>query len=292
MQHLKGEGNPILSIVVPVFTTKERFALSRDFFSECGQYSTEFIFVLTSKHCDEDFIVNATRKNKKKIIRSLDSDPGSARNEGIKQASGEWIVFWDPDDKPNISEVMELISKATDEKFRIIVGQYETENESGGLISESRMQMHLDSNFARNTGLWRCIFKTDLASSVYFPSLRMAEDQIYLCEFDLDSLGILFSNRVTYRYIKYRSGQLTKSKKALQDIPSAIAITKRIIDEKGRTNFRLICIYSQVITGLRRGSFLTKFATVKILFKITFGFNGLGLSATFFGISKCLMIGK
>jgi hypothetical protein len=292
MQLKKGENNVLLSIVVPVFTTKERFALTRDFFSECEQYSTEFIFVITSIDCDEEFIFDASGKNQKKIIRSLGSDPGVARNVGMKQASGEWIVFWDPDDKPNISEIMELISDARAEKFRMIVGQYEIENESGCLISESRMQMHLDSNFARNTGLWRCVFKTDLASSMCFPSLRMAEDQVYLCEFDLDSVDILFSNKVTYKYIKYRNGQLTKSRKALQDIPIAILTTKRIIDEKGRSTFRLICMYSQVITGLRRGSVQTKFATLKMLFSITYGFKGLGLSSTIFGISKCLMIGK
>jgi glycosyltransferase involved in cell wall biosynthesis len=288
----KSESNTLLSIVVPVFTTKERFALSKDFFSQCEQYPVEFVFVVTSIDCDEEFITIASGENKKKIIQSLDSDPGVARNEGIKQASGEWIVFWDPDDKPNISAVIELISKGSDEKSRMIVGQYEIENESGGLITESRMQMHLDSKFARNAGLWRCIFKNDLAASISFRSLRMAEDQIYLCEFDLDSVNILFSNKVIYKYIKYQSGQLTKSKKALQDIPTAITITKKIIDEKGQSIFRLTCIYSQVITGLRRGSIQTKFNTLKMLFKITYGFKGLGLKSSFFGILNCLMIGK
>jgi hypothetical protein len=94
----------------------------------------------------------------------------------------------------------------------------------------------------------------------------MAEDQVFLSSLDLDDLKISFSKEITYRYIRYRSGQLTKSKAAIADLSKSILDTKQIIDVKGLSSFRLTSLIRQIFTALLRGNAYTKIKTLKLVF--------------------------
>lgn len=261
----------LLSVIVPVFTTQERFTYNRDLLRTFENLPIEIIYVCTSKQCLEEDLKLSSKNLNYSIISLLGADPGQARNAGITVAVGEWIAFWDSDDIPIVGSVLKLLRKATLENSTMAVGQYQNQNSETGHLSRASENDEIDEIFAMNPGLWRCLFKAEIAKSNSFPNYLMAEDQVFLSRLDLEDLKISFTEDVTYRYIRYKSGQLTKSKMAITDLPKSILETKRMIDEKGFTIFRITSLIRQTITALIRGNIITKLRTLKLISRFLIG---------------------
>jgi glycosyltransferase involved in cell wall biosynthesis len=260
----------LLSAIVPVFTTEERFTYNEDLLKTFVNLPIEIIYVRTSERCYEEDLILRSKNLNYSIISLLGADPGQARNAGVAIAEGEWIAFWDSDDIPLIGNVLELLNRAILEDSTMAVGQYQIQDFETGHLSEPSANEEVDEIFAMNPGLWRCLFKSEIAKSNNFPNYRMAEDQVFLSSLDLDDLKISFSKEITYRYIRYRSGQLTESKAAIADLSKSILDTKQIIDVKGLSSFRLTSLIRQIITALLRGNAYTKIKTFKLVFNFLF----------------------
>jgi len=260
----------LLSVIVPVFTTEERFTYNVDLLKDLVNLPIEIIYVRTSDLCHEEDLKLSSKNLNYSIISLLGADPGQARNAGTAISVGSWIAFWDSDDIPLIANVFELLNKAILEDSTMAVGQYQIQDFETNQLSEPSANKEIDEVFAMNPGLWRCLFKSEIAKSITFPSYRMAEDQVFLSNLDLDNLKISFSKEITYKYIRYKSGQLTKSKVAIADLPKSILDTKQIIEAKGMSVFRLTSLIRQVITALSRGNVQTKTKTLKLVFGFLF----------------------
>lgn len=267
----------LLSVIVPVYTTQERFTYNNDLLKTFVHSPIEIIYIRTSEQCHEEDLILSSKNLNFSIISLLGADPGEARNAGMAIAEGDWMAFWDSDDIPLIGNVLELLNKAILENSTMAVGQYQILNSEIGRLSKPSENKDIDESFAMNPGLWRCLFKSEIARLNTFPNYRMAEDQVFLSRLDLDRLKISFSKDVTYKYIRYKSGQLTKSKIAIADLPKSILETKQLIDAKGLSNFRLISLIRQIITALIRGNISTKFRTLQLVFFLLLGRSRLSL---------------
>jgi len=199
------------------------------------------------------------------LIEGEFGNPGSARNAGLSICKGERIVFWDCDDEPNTANFLHLLQSKEQENTDICVANYKIFNEITESISKGSIwsgNFDQDSKtFALNPGIWRMIFKKELLSDITFNSLRMAEDQIFICQAMLKAKTITYVDDQIYTYFIGSPNHLTKNKDALQDLLPAIQKTKAIIRKNVRVDmvsFLNLMAARQFIAGLNRGSMHTK----------------------------------
>ncbi len=158
----------------------------------------------------EDFIRGLERKPT--LISGKFGSPGAARNQGLGLIKGDWTVFWDSDDVPNLGETLKLIqeSSQTDE---VIVGQYREKSYVNQFINPSPLEVTNFFILSTNLGIWRMVFRSEILRKVRFPSLSMAEDLSFVANLNINPNSIRYSSKVIYNYFIDFPNQLTSSRK-------------------------------------------------------------------------------
>ena len=187
------------------------------------------------------------------LLETCLRSPGLARNLGLRNASGEWIIFWDSDDigYPNL---LEEVLKSVDETVEVVVGQYVVHHSSGEISRISSNDLNLN-DVALNPGIWRIAFRSTVLQDLMFREFRMAEDQIFLAMANLPTLQIYFSGAIFYEYFIGHKGQLTTNPEALKDLITAIGVTKnlaRSIDTSSNSLFCYIILWNLRISAFKR----------------------------------------
>lgn len=202
-------------------------------------------------------------KNPKiQLIEGFFGNPGSARNAGLELVSGNWIVFWDSDDLPQIDKILNETYVARNE-VEVVIGQYEVINLKTGIVSSDGEHKSIQ-DVAMNPALWRMIFKSESIQGVRFPSLRMAEDQVFLSRIRIAEKRIQFTSSVFYKYHTGVSSQLTNSKDALSDLPKAIRQINCYakVGSSNQLKFDIFLITRQLITALTKAPLPSKISAV------------------------------
>jgi glycosyltransferase involved in cell wall biosynthesis len=159
-----------------------------------------------------------------KLVKSQCRNPGGSRNTGLTFAQGSWIVFWDCDDIPNPTNVLEMIITADNSGSDVTLGDFQILDSSSAKVTLKEIadrQKPLES-VAINPGLWRFAFKSDLLSTTKFPDLSMAEDQIFLADILGKSDKLSCFQEVVYEYWNHPSGQLTKDVEKIGQLNIAV----------------------------------------------------------------------
>ncbi len=98
--------NPLLSIVIPVYNATpwlERTIASLDQIAEGHRARCEAVFVDdgSSDHSAEfvEQIITSRKLTWMRLIRKTNGGSASARNQGLREARGDWVFFLDADDE-------------------------------------------------------------------------------------------------------------------------------------------------------------------------------------------------
>lgn len=201
-----------------------------------------------------------------KLIEGQFGNPGSARNAGLSLSKGKRVVFWDCDDEPNVNRFLDLLRLEEAKDSDICIARFNTFNEitksigkdstwSGNLVQDHK-------TFALNPGIWRMIFKRELLTNISFDPLKMAEDQLFICQAMLKAKIVTFSDDQIYTYFIGSGRHLTKNKDALQDLLPAMKRTKSLIRKNMGVEMKLmlnLMCARQFISGLKYGTVQTRF---------------------------------
>ena len=171
-----------------------------------------------------------------RIVRSEKRNPGGARNIGLKYATGESVIFWDSDDHPDITKVLQMNNKllASDNDF-VIGGYTKIKN---GLIEKYNIPRNKKLDIIVNPGIWRIVFKKSSIINVKFIECNIGEDQLFMAGiFDLKLKGSSFNENVYY----YKKSQdiLTSSPKILENYEFTLEKIESQISKKSR-NIQLV----------------------------------------------------
>ncbi len=141
----------------------------------------EVIFVHDSKtplSIEQIQQLRLTGENGRYIHGEFNS-PGLARNRGIEEAKGEWIVFWDSDDFGHHAIISSLVSIRSSQVF---IANFNVLR-SDELHSKSQKYSKISfSQIAVNPGLWRFIFEYKVIANCRFRRLKLGEDILFLIE--------------------------------------------------------------------------------------------------------------
>jgi glycosyltransferase involved in cell wall biosynthesis len=222
---------PLISVILPAYNVEEY--IERSINSALNQTSKNLeLIVIDDASTDNTLaIIERLLQNQNtiayKLIRfTVNKGQSAARNEGIKQASGEYLYFLDADDWINddaIAYFEEMIQKSNDWDILVNNGTlYQPPEEDLPPIAvlrlKDRLQGYQNTSEALNAifthkflnYIWLCLFKKEMFSTIRFPEGLVWEDLLvypYLFE---QAKSILFTDKKIYNYC-LRSGSTVYS---------------------------------------------------------------------------------
>lgn len=236
-------------------------------FDDTGTDRSHQNFKVISKYCNSEA----------KIQRSIFGSPGKARNYGLEIASGEWVVFCDADDSPNIQEIISMINLAIKQDKDTCIGSYTSLDLKNGKtkyfgIQPGNVRFNYRS-IADSPGIWRFAFKRSSLENITFPDLRMGEDQVFLIEYFSYSRSFLFYKPVVYTYNVGFQGQLTANRSVQKNITNAMKLSIRKFKQSTSSDLTLLqarMIINQALTSIKYGNIKEKLFSLRIVFGFAF----------------------
>jgi glycosyltransferase involved in cell wall biosynthesis len=166
----------LLSVIIPINKFERDYSNLGSIVRASKSLYLEMIFVLDTseksareeleKLCQTENLINY------KILKSYGRNPGSSKNMGVLNATGEWILFCDSDDLPNLEIILNHILNAKTD-IDVVIGSYETENLKTGSINQivlNKPNLNWEL-ISMKPGLWRWIIRRNLLSNITFPEL-------------------------------------------------------------------------------------------------------------------------
>lgn len=118
----------LVSVVVPVYNSQDYLKKCMDSIVNQTYRNLDIILVDDGSTDNSGNICEeyAKKDNRIKVIHKKNGGNGDARNVGLENVSGDWIVWVDSDDVINTRHIEILLSVALENDADIVVGDYHT----------------------------------------------------------------------------------------------------------------------------------------------------------------------
>lgn len=219
-----------VSVIVPIYNSEKY--LERCIQSIINQSLRDIEIILIndgSKDNSLEICKNFHNKDSRiKIIDKENEGLGSARNDGIKVAKGEWISFIDSDDFVEVDFLEYLYNEAIAKDVEICGCLYdEYKNEKFINLSNSK-NLNIDGvatgkeflNYFYNPPssyesvccvvVWNKIYKTSCLRQILFSKVRSAEDDEFSFKVIQKCNKIYMGKKILYHYFTGNENSLTK----------------------------------------------------------------------------------
>lgn len=169
-----------LSIIVPAYN-------SSDYIKECissvlmqkTSYNYELIVINDGSKDDTLEKINLFKENKHlKIITQENKGFSGARNRGIDESLGKYIMFLDSDDLLCENSIEKLIKTAKEKKADIVQGSYYTFNKNGNKFYTNITPTEKNKEISIPGFPWGKVYNAKLFEKVRFPLDFWYEDTI------------------------------------------------------------------------------------------------------------------
>ena len=180
----------LVSIIVPVYNVEKYLDTCVSSIVKQSYVNIEIILVDDGSTDSSSILCDTWKKKDNRIIVIHKSNGGQseARNVGLLNASGEFVIFIDSDDYISSDHVEELVTAITNTKSDIVCARAQAffDNKSSRVEKkEKRNSSSFDGNMAIkkmlyeqgvSSSLWVKIYKRALFESIGFPVGRIYED--------------------------------------------------------------------------------------------------------------------
>lgn len=209
----KTEQHPIISVIVPMYNVA-------NYIGECIESLKKQTFSHFECLLIDDGSTDGTLKITKQLINDdqrfqiktqKNGGPAKARNTGLVDIQGDFILFVDSDDKLAENGMELLFNKAKEEDTGIVLGKTLRFNESKvwGVPSHIKHELTIGDkkNIGRNPELFYAmgpaakLFRKDIIDSLLFDERKQfAEDQLFVFSAYLKAQEITVIDEVIYYY--------------------------------------------------------------------------------------------
>lgn len=237
-----------VSIIVPIYNVQIYLRECLESLINQAFDDYEIILINDGSTDNSGTIAEEYENNYKNIIliNTMNSGLSSARNTGIKNANGEYLVFVDSDDYVSSDYISSLYNSIIKDDSDIAICSFEriknSENEIEIIeLNENISYTNIDilENILSGTlqcHAWNKMYKRELflLNKIDYPIGKLYEDISTLIKLVIKSKRISFINKPLYKY-RIREGSITyrKGKKEAKDYIYAIDDVNRIIKSCG-----------------------------------------------------------
>lgn len=215
------------SIVIPVYNTEKY--LQKCLNSIFSQKFTDFeVICVDDGSTDNSLNVLALYKDIK-VIKQTNKGSGVARNIGLQQAKGEYVLFIDSDDWLVDGAFEKLISAVKNSDLDILIfggkiyskgklrsGSYSANKIPGKYLSRVFSKYEFkDEIFKFPSTAWTKLYKRDflVKNNIRFQEVFVGQDQLFFIDSMLKAEQISVLAEDLYCYRKKRPGSVTANKK-------------------------------------------------------------------------------
>ena len=223
--------NFLISIIVPIYNVDK-------YLEECIEslknqtYKNLEIILINDGSTDESVKICEKYKEKDNRIVFINKNNGgaaSAKNEGLKMATGDYITFVDSDDfiEPDMIEYMvNTIKKYNSDIVQCsFTNLYKnTEKFKQDTIVEQKISskdfLELFLTKWDSSLFWNKLFKREVIENVFFKEGRCIDDEFFTYKCVINSKSIVTSNKIVYNYRMRKSGVMkseSSQKQILKD---------------------------------------------------------------------------
>ena len=251
---------PKISVIIPAYNTAKYIGKCLDSVIHQTYNNIEIIVV---EDCSTDNTREILKKYKnidniKIIYNETNSGLSFSRNNGLSQATGEYIGYVDSDDYISLDYYEKLISAIIKEKAQMAICDIKTVDETTNISRLSKCfdgeEFNKINAIATGLAASACnkLFKKDIIEKYPFAIGKVNEDIAVVIPAIINSSKIAYAKDVFYYYIQ-RNGSIQNSKFSEKrfDIIGGVELTLKRI--KGCNNYLKIrdaLIYYQIIVIL------------------------------------------
>lgn len=228
---------PIISIIVPVYNSEKYIQRCINSIINQTFINFEAIFI-NDGSADSSLEIlksNKSLDNRIKIINQENSGTGEARNNGLRNALGKYILFVDSDDTIEPSMLEKMYKKASEGDCDIVACNINKVSSDGNKIKYDLHKNTDEGNlfssilsFKISSSVWNKLYKKDLfyKNSLFFPKgLRHNEDNAIVFKIIYYAQTISFVDDYLYNwYVVENSKSNSISKERLDSISSVLNI--------------------------------------------------------------------
>lgn len=239
----------LVSIVIPFHNAEKYIENCLKCVKEQIYKNIEVIFVDDGSDDDTVAILRKNSDPRVKLISLQKSGVSVARNAGIHEAKGEYITFWDIDDKPHSDFVSKFVEDICEYKVDTVISNYDDvfagekhvkvvlpwenqviEKDDIDNVLIPRMIYQLKNENAIRGLVWRTFTRTDVLKDnniLFDPETTMAEDFIFTLELYHKSKNIFVEGDSLYDYI--RSSTSTMNTYDKNSVDKSIIFHKKVV---------------------------------------------------------------
>lgn len=210
--------NTTFSIILPIYNVKNYIDKCLHSIVNQTYRNIEIIAVIDGSTDGSNDIVEkwADNDNRIQVVYQKNQGSGPARNNGLKHATGEYIIFVDPDDWVDNNMVETLLELENRYNADLILTDCRTIDQNGNLISPA---LNFDNDFINGIqsvrqsyikllgmGLLgaptKKLYKAEIIKkfNIQFPNLRRSQDIVFNYRYYNYVQSVLKSNCVFYNY--------------------------------------------------------------------------------------------
>lgn len=261
-----------ISIIIPIYNAEKYIEKCLNSIKKQTYSNYEIIIVDDgSKDNSLNICENFKKKNKSiilKIFTQKNEGPSSARNKGIANAVGDYIIFVDSDDYLEENLLKDLLNGC--EKDIMVRSNYKTfKNDEILNTNNERDKISVD-NFVRKIlnnsfpgCVWGCLFETKIIKKMKFSrKLHFMEDTLFLVEY-LNNVKYVKFVEANYYYCLSNTNSITLSSKNI--LNNIISFNKSLdgIDFITKNNYKKLIDNKKIILIEKEMAKISKFDELK-----------------------------
>lgn len=244
--------NDKVSIIVPIYNAEKYLEKCLESILKQTYINIELILINDGSTDNSDKICERYRKidNRIKYFEQNNQGVSSARNKGMKESTGDFLIFVDADDyiEPNMIEL--LYTNAKENRCEIVICNYNIVNankiiqkeyliNSSIITSEEFIKYMLSEEYYQGY-LWNKLIDKRIISNYRFDKdISIMEDLLFLLELSpkINKVYIL-KDEYLYYYVQHNSSALHK--KNIQKITNSLMAYEKILDYINQNNLILL----------------------------------------------------
>lgn len=272
----------LLSIIVPVYNVEKYLCRCVDSLLDQGDFKNYEIILVDDGSTDNSVNIcdsYAENFDLVKVIHKVNGGLSSARNAGIKSASGEYVMFVDSDDFIKTDILKDLIDKISCDELQVLSYNFSYIYDDGAVKINNCLSPiqnsvvtgveYLTQNLSANLMLmtaWKNIYSLSLIKDMPFREGYVHEDEEWTPRVFYSAKRVEFINEVVYGYtIRNSSISHNNNVKAAKDLISNCRLLKKFavcINESPLRNLYQDYLTTLTLSAFYKGRLLSDYKNV------------------------------